>query len=176
MRGSIRAMSWEGSDGMTEKQRAIYEAQGYLRNISRAFGEIPLLIPDGIYGEETERIVLAFQQRGGLEQTGIINYETWTKIVEENDRAVFASSETTFIDKEKLPLRRGDRDNAVYHLKTMLRYLGGKHGNFALLNVDDEFDEATEKSVRQWQRVIRTEETGEVDKLTWERLVEWYLR
>ena len=98
------------------------------------------------------------------------------RIMSAVSRAVFASSETTFIDKEKLPLRRGDRDNAVYHLKTMLRYLGGKQGNFALLNVDDEFDEATEKSVRQWQRVIRTEETGEVDKLTWERLAEWYLR
>ena len=169
-------MSWEGSDGMTEKQRAIYEAQGYLRNISRAFGEIPLLVPDGVFGEETEKTVLAFQKKQGLTENGIIDYETWTAIVNENDRAVFASSETTFIDKEKLPLRRGDKDNAVYHLKTMLLYLGQNHSNFALLNVDDEFDEATEKSVRQWQRVIRAEETGEVDKLTWERLMEWYMR
>lgn len=160
---------------MTEKQQAIYEAQGYLRNISRAFGEIPLLVPDGIYGEETEKTVLAFQQRGGLEQTGIINYETWTAIVNENDTAVFVASETTFIDKEKLPLRRGDKDNAVYHLKTMLLYLGQNYGNFVALAVNDEFDDETEKSVRQWQRVIRTEETGEVDKLTWERLVEWYM-
>ena len=159
---------------MTEKQRAIYEAQGYLRNISRAFGEIPLLIPDGIYGEQTEKTVLAFQQKGGLEETGIINYETWTAIVNENEEAVLLNSETVFIDKDKLPLRRGDKDDAVYHLKTMLRYLGGKHGNFDTLEVSDEFDAETEKSVRQWQRVIRTEETGEVDKLTWERLISYY--
>ena len=161
---------------MTEKQMAIYEAQVYLRNISRVFGEIPLLIPDGIYGEETEKTVLAFQRRQGLTQNGIIGYETWTEIVKENDRAVFLTSETTLIDKDKLPLRRGDKDDAVYHLKTMLRYLGGKHGNFDEVTVNDEFDAETEKSVRQWQRVIRTEETGEVDKLTWEKLVEWYLR
>ena len=160
---------------MTEKQRAIYEAQGYLRNISRTFGEIPLLIPYGIYGEDTEKTVLAFQQKGGLEETGIINYETWTAIVNENEEAVFLNSETVFIDKDKLPLRRGDKDDAVYHLKTMLRYLGGKHGNFELLEVSDEFDAETEKSVRQWQRVIRTEETGEVDRLTWERLVSYYI-
>ena len=159
---------------MTARQEAIYEVQSYLRNISRAFGEIPLLIPDGVFGEETEKTVRAFQKKQGLEENGIIGYETWTAIVDENDRAVFASSETAFIDKEKLPLRRGDRDNAVYHLKTMLLYLGQKHGNFDVLNVDDEFDEATEKSVRQWQRVIRTEETGEVDKLTWERLISYY--
>lgn len=161
---------------MTEKQKAIYEAQEYLRNISRAFGEIPLLIPDGIFGEETEKAVLAFQRRQGLTENGIIGYETWTEIVKENDRAVFLTSETTLIDKEKLPLRRGDKDDAVYHLKTMLLYLGRKHGNFDEVTVNDEFDAETEKSVRQWQRVIRTEETGEVDKLTWERLVGWYLR
>lgn len=160
---------------MTEKQKAIYEVQGYLRNISRAFGEIPLLIPDGIYGEETEKTVLAFQKKQGLTQNGIIGYETWTEIVKENDRAVFASSETTFIDKEKLPLRRGMKDDVIFHLKTMLRYLGGKHGNFEEVTVNDEFDAETEKSVRQWQRVIRAEETGEVDKLTWNRLVEWYI-
>ena len=159
---------------MTEKQKAIYEAQGYLRNISRAFDEIPLLIPDGIFGEETEKTVLAFQKKQGLEENGIINYETWTAIVDENDRAVFAAAETAIIDKEKLPLRRGDKDDAILHLKTMLRYLGRKYRNFELIEVSDEFDAVTEKSVRQWQRVIRAEETGEVDKLTWERLVEWY--
>lgn len=161
---------------MTEKQKAIYEAQEYLRNISRAFGEIPLLIPDGIFGEDTEKTVLAFQKKQGLAENGIIGYETWTEIVKENDRAVFATSETVLIDRDKLPLRRGDKDDAIYHLKTILRYLGRKYGNFDALEVSDEFDAETEKSIRQWQRVIRAEETGEVDKFTWERLVEWYAK
>ena len=160
---------------MTEKQRAIYEAQGYLRNISRAFGEIPLLIPDGIFGEETENTVLAFQKKQGLAENGIINYETWTELVKENDRAVFAVSEVIFADKDSLPLKKGDKDRSVYHLRTMLRYLGERYNNFELIEVSDEFDEATEKSVRQWQRVIRAEETGEADKLTWERLTQWYM-
>lgn len=159
---------------MTENQKAVYEAQGYLRSISRTFGEIPLLIPDGVFGEETEKTVLAFQKKQGLVQTGIIDYETWTAIVKENDRAVFASSDTVLIDKEMLPLRRGDKNDAILHLKAMLRYLGAKYRNFELVEVSDEFDEATEKSVRQWQRVIRAEETGEVDKLTWDRLVSYY--
>ncbi len=162
---------------MTEKQKVIYEAQGYLRNISRAFGEIPLLIPDGIYGEETEKTVLAFQKKQGLTENGVIGYETWTQIVNENERAVFFSSDTLplgQISEEKLPLRRGMKDDVIFHLKTMLLYLGRKHGNFNEVTVGDEYDEETEKSIRQWQRVIRTEETGEVDKLTWNRLAEYY--
>lgn len=162
---------------MTEKQKVIYEAQGYLRNISRAFGEIPLLIPDGIYGEETEKTVLAFQKKQGLTENGVIGYETWTQIVSENERAVFFSSDTLplgQISEEKLPLRRGMKDDVIFHLKTMLLCLGRKHGNFNEVTVGDEYDEETEKSIRQWQRVIRTEETGEVDKLTWNRLAEYY--
>ncbi|MBR5826129.1 MAG: peptidoglycan-binding protein [Clostridia bacterium] len=161
---------------MTEKQKAIYEAQGYLRNISRAFGEIPLLIPDGIFGEETEKTVLAFQKKQGLEETGIINYETWTAIVDENDRAFFISSDSLLIANEEFPLRRGMQSGTVAHLNTMLQRLGESYGNFSTIEVSDVFDAETERNVKQWQRVIRTEETGEVDKLTWERLVEWYVR
>ena len=161
---------------MTEKQKAIHEAQGYLRNISRTFGDIPLLIPDGIFGEETEKTVLAFQKKRGLEQTGIINYETWTEILKENERAAFISSDLLLIANEEFPLRRGMQSRAVAHLNTMLQRLGESYGNFSPVEISDVFDAETERSVKQWQRVIRAEETGEVDKLTWERLTQWYLR
>lgn len=161
---------------MTEKQKAIHEAQGYLRNISRTFGDIPLLIPDGIFGEETEKTVLAFQKKQGLEQTGIINYETWIEILKENERAAFISSDLLLIANEEFSLRRGMQGRAVAHLNTMLQRLGESYGNFSPVEISDVFDAETERSVKQWQRVIRAEETGEVDKLTWERLTQWYLR
>ena len=161
---------------MTEKQKAIHEAQGYMRNISQVFGDIPLLIPDGIFGEETEKTVLAFQKKQGLEQTGIINYETWTEILKENERAAFISSDLLFIANEEFPLRRGMQGRAVAHLNTMLQRLGESYGNFSPVEISDVFDAETERNVKQWQRVIRAEETGEVDKLTWERLTQWYLR
>ena len=65
---------------------------------------------------------------------------------------------------------------AVAHLNTMLQRLGESYGNFSPVEISDVFDAETEKSVKQWQRVIRAEETGEVDKLTWERLTQWYRR
>ncbi len=163
---------------MTEKQRAIYELQGYLRNIARTDSDISLIIPDGIFGEETAQSVRSFQRKFGLDETGAVNFETWTRITEENEAAIFRASPPLplgQITNEKLPLRLGMKDDVIYHLKTMLLYLGRRHGNFEEVTVGDEFDGETEKSVRQWQRVIRTEETGEVDKLTWNRLVEWYM-
>lgn len=163
---------------MTEKQRAIFEIQSYLRNIARTDSDILLIIPDGIFGVETADSVKSFQRKWNIEETGVVDYETWTRIVQENRVAVFLASEPLPLGQVsggKLPLKIGMKDSSVIHLKTMLLYLGQKHSNFSTIAVDDEFDTETEKSVRQWQRVIRAPETGEVDKLTWNRLVEYYI-
>lgn len=163
---------------MTEKEKAIFELQSYLRNISRADSDIKRVVPDGIFGEETTASVKSFERKYGFEQTGVVDYERWTKIKQENDRVVFLFSEprqVAQISLSDLPLRLGDKGNIIYHLKTMLLYLGQKHQNFKSLTVNNIFDEETRDSVRQWQRVIRVEDNGEVDKITWNYLADYYL-
>ncbi len=163
---------------MTEKQRAVFELQSYLRNIGRAYSDISRVIPDGIFGAETEQAVRSFQKKYGFEENGIVDFSLWTKITEVNREAVFEFSEprqVAQISNEDLPLRLGMRSNAVYHLNTMLLHLGQKHGNFGEIRVTDLFDRETERSVRQWQRAIRTKENGIVDKFTWNMLADYYL-
>ncbi|MEE1320164.1 MAG: peptidoglycan-binding protein [Acutalibacteraceae bacterium] len=163
---------------MTEKERAISELQGYLRNLSRTDSDIERVVPDGIFGEETERSVRSFQRKYGLPEDGIVSYEVWTRIREENDRAVFLFSEprqVARISDADLPLSIGMRSNVVYHLKTMLLFLSQRHDNFSSVTVSDVFDAETESSVRQWQRVIRVPDNGIVDKVTWNALADYYL-
>ena len=163
---------------MTEKERAISELQGYLRNLRRTDPDIERVVPDGIFGEETERSVRSFQRKHGLPEDGIVSYEVWTKIAEENDKAVFLFSEprqVARISDADLPLSIGMRSNAVYHLKTMLLFLSQRHNNFSPVTVNDLFDIETERSVRQWQRVIRVPDNGVVDKVTWNALADYYL-
>lgn len=163
---------------MTEKERAIFELQSYLRNISRADRDIERVVPDGILGEETVSSVKSFQRKYGFPENGIVDYDVWTRIVDENRNVVFLYSEpraVAQISNEDLPLTLGMRNNIIYHLKIMLRYLGQKHSNFNEITVSDLFDEETESSVRQWQRVIRVDDNGEVDKVTWNLLADYYL-
>ena len=163
---------------MTEKERAISELQGYLRNLSRTDPDIERVVPDGIFGEETERSVRSFQRKYGLPEDGIVSYEVWTKIAEENDKAVFLFSEprqVARISNADLPLLIGMRSNVVYHLKTMLLFLSQRHNNFSPVTVNDLFDIETERMVRQWQRVIRAPDNGVVDKVTWNALADYYL-
>lgn len=163
---------------MTEREKAIFEAQGYLRNIARSDGDIIMVYPDGIYGEETYASVRSFQKKQGLTESGEIDYETWVRLVNENERVVFENSEPVriaYIKKEDLPLKQGDRNELVYTLKLMIRKLARHYSNFKTLELTDEFDEETKQQIELFQDVITHEITGEVDKRTWNELADLYI-
>ena len=65
---------------MTQKtyiNRAVREAQTYLRDWGRRNGSRFQLIPDGVYGRETRFTVQEFQHGKGLPETGVIDLQTW---------------------------------------------------------------------------------------------------
>ncbi len=56
--------------------------QEYLNVIASLFSEIPTLTVDGIFGENTNNAVIAFQELSGIEPTGKVNFQTWQAIAE----------------------------------------------------------------------------------------------
>ena len=157
---------------------AVFEAQSYLRNIARLDSDISRVVPDGIFAAETTEAVKSFQRKYGLPETGIINHETWELIKNKNSEAVFTASEPVQIVRitnEDLPLVKGMDNTLVYTLHLMLNNVAQKYDNFTPLALQSLFDENTEREIRRWQRVISHTESGQVDKLTWNRLAEFYL-
>lgn len=156
----------------------VFEAQSYLRNIARTDSDISKVIPDGIFGPETTEAVKSFQKKYELEETGIINFETWELIKSKNSEAVFAASEPiqiVRITNEDFPLVKGMDNTLVYTLHLMLNSVAERYDNFTPLPLQSLFDDNTEREIRRWQRVISHTESGQVDKLTWNRLAEFYL-
>lgn len=154
------------------------ELQQRLRNISKVHKDVPSVIPDGIFGEETENAVRAFQRKSGFPETGVVDFEIWDRINEESKKALFVLSDPNqviSIKNEDLPLVIGQIGREVHTLNLMLRRLGELYSNFRSENTGDEFTAETEREVRKWQKVIGHDITGEVDKLTWNRLAEHYL-
>lgn len=154
------------------------ELQQRLRNISKVHKDVPSVIPDGIFGEETENAVRAFQRKYGFSETGVVDFEIWDRINEESKKVLFVLSDPNqviSIKNEDLPLVIGQIGREVHTLNLMLRRLGELYSNFRFENTGDEFTAETEREVRKWQKVIGHEITGEVDKLTWNRLAEHYL-
>jgi peptidoglycan hydrolase-like protein with peptidoglycan-binding domain len=54
--------------------------QEMLSYISLVIPTIPPITTDGVFGEEIERAVIAFQQMFGLEPTGIVDEATWNEL------------------------------------------------------------------------------------------------
>lgn len=158
--------------------RAVFEVQSYLRNIGRLDSDISPVVPDGIFGEETTAAVRSFQMKYDLEETGVVDFETWESIKKKNAEAVFTTSQPIQIARirnEDLPLATGMDNTLVYTLHLMLNNLAEHFGNFTPLPLQSLFDENTEREVRRFQRVISVTETGQVDKTVWNNLAEIYL-
>lgn len=154
------------------------ELQQRLRDIAKADKDVLSVIPDGIFGEETENSVRSFQRKFGLPETGVVNFEVWDRINDEHKKALFELSEpiqVISIKKEDLPLVLGQISKEVHMLNMMLNSLSEKYSNFQNVGYSDEFTAATRNEVEKWQKVINHDITGEVDKLTWNRLAEQYL-
>lgn len=157
---------------------AVFELQSYLRNISRFDSDISGVVPDGIFGKETTLSVKSFQKKFELAQTGIVNFETWQAIKKENAQAVFFFSEpiqTVKIRNSDLPLKLGDNNIIIYTLHLMLNKVALNFSNFKALDLNSAFTQNTQREIKRWQRVISHEETGEVDKTTWNSLAMFYL-
>ena len=69
------------SSYINDERSAVRELQLMLRYISRYNEAIPPLNPDGIFGELTEKAVIAFQRSENLPVTGEVDLRTWNEII-----------------------------------------------------------------------------------------------
>lgn len=51
--------------------------QGYLNEVGKFYSEIPNLTVNGVYDEQTENAVKAFQRLFGIKETGVVTSTTW---------------------------------------------------------------------------------------------------
>ena len=80
----------EYSEGMEDP--GIYIIQQFLQFISTIIADIPAVTPNGLFGPETTLSIIAFQNTFGLEPTGIIDENTWNRIVDIYRQLRFSTS------------------------------------------------------------------------------------
>lgn len=161
---------------MQQDVRHIKQLQTMLRVIAAATGDIPTVIPDGIYGPRTAESVRAFQRAAGLPVTGQADAATWNRIQYAYEKLQGEVQEPAPLRIQlNLPPIGPGSDNAHIHLmQAMLRTLAGHYGNFPLLTVTGVYDAPTVAAVRSLQTCCGLPVTGAVDRATWLRLVSLY--
>ena len=155
----------------------VYELQTYLRYLSRFYSNIPKVVPDGIYGEETKKAVSAFQKMWGLNVTGEPDFETWTRIVEAYDDAVRAERHPrpVFVYPVDIPqFKEGDDFEDIYILQIMLRRLSKIFGNIHMPKITGVFDGDTKRAVEDFSRLYGKNTQSRVDRELWNIIADTY--
>lgn len=163
---------------MTEKD-PIFEVQTYLRYLGKNGYQLPLIIPDGIYGENTRSAVGVFQSLVGLPVTGSVDYVTWQALLAayEEARGINARSVPIYPFDEVLEeelIGEGDAMPLVYIIQIILRTIGVAYENLENQTLTGVYDSETVRNVRDFQRVNGLPVTGQVNKETWNRLADAY--
>lgn len=110
------------------------------------------LAVDGRYGAQTQRCVRRFQIKSGLPKTGVVDSDTWERLI--------------------IPARRGARGNAVRGAQSLLRALAASRGESAYrVALDGVFSAKTERAVRRFQKDVSVPSDGLVGPVTWNYLI-----
>ena len=164
---------------ISHQQEEIYELQTMLRLLAQTDSSIPLVNPDGIYGTETERAVLAFQNNMGLPPTGTVDFGTW--------RGISASYRTAYTLKTRglgifpfpannRTVEKNEKSALVCMIQILLSGLDTAYGIFSDIAISGIYDEATENAVCAFQKRSQLPQTGVVDIYTWNRIAADYNR
>ena len=155
----------------------IRSLQTMLRVIAENTQGLESLIPDGIYGPETVRVVSAFQRGHGLPVTGVADQDTWETVVAVYERALVEQDEAEhlriILDPRQV-IRRGERHPHLYLVQAILAVLSEAYGSIPRPDATGILDAATEDALFAFQQLSGLPTSGTLDKHTWKALALQY--
>lgn len=158
-------------------EQPIRSLQTMLRIIAEDDNHLPTVVPDGIYGSETEVVVSAFQRREGLPDTGITDQLTWDQIVKAYEAALIrvgkAQPIEIIMDSGKI-YKLGETGPYIYLLQSILIQLSQDHPTITAPNHNGILDTATSQAISAFQALADLPVTGELDKITWKNIALQY--
>lgn len=160
---------------------AVRNVQRYLRQLSLYDKTIPPLAIDGIYDHQTRDAILAFQREMALEETGTVDYTTWTALFD-----AYMQSLLQFQDigncspfprfPEGYSVGTGSNHFLVEIIQFMLNELTVWIDAIPRNAQGGVYDEDTENGIVVFQRTHLLPETGRVDRKTWNALIGTYAK
>ena len=154
-----------------------------LNRISKNYPAIPKIVrTDGVFSDDTEAAVRAFQEIVGIYVDGVVGKATWyavlffynaVKRLNELDSEGVALGEVT----QEYPgvLREGDSGNPIENLQFYINYISNFYPAIPSVVRDGIFGAETANAVRQIQSLFSLEPDGVVGPRTWRAIYDAYL-
>lgn len=157
--------------------RPIYSMQEFLRVIAMSDGKLPILIPDGIYGTQTEATVRIFQTEYGLPATGEVDNDTWDRIIEVyTDVRVYAEPphSTQMFPASDYVIREGESGDFMYPIQAMLQAISSRFSNIPDFELTGIHSGDALNATQEIQKHMDTDCNGEIDVRCWHRISRLY--
>ncbi|MEG2582967.1 MAG: peptidoglycan-binding protein [Oscillospiraceae bacterium] len=166
-----------------DASRDIKRFQMMLNTISRNYPSIPKIAnPDGLFDVETENAVREFQRIFSLTVDGIVGKGTWYKIIFVFNSVMRLSElDSQGINLQDInrqfstTLEKGARGNSVEVIQLYLNFISEFNDFIPPLKNDGIYGDATENSVKSFQKAYGLPITGAVDNETWDKLYSVYV-
>ena len=179
-----QTQAWDGRTlGIGSIGNSVQQVQIRLNRISKNYPAIPKIYPvDGIYTEETENAVRAYQRAFNLKDDGLVGKETWYSI----QRTYNAVKKINDLVSEGLSreevstlfnsfLEESDTGPEVYELQYLLNLVAEYNNEIPSIAPDGSFGSATKSAVEAFQRSYGLEITGQVNIQDWDTLYREYV-
>lgn len=149
----------------------------YLNAISYFDDDLPYLdLQDEEFTEDTLELVLAFQEKYGLNTTGEVGVNTWKVLREAYSQIIddLPKEYLVYLDEffPGIYLSRGMSGDEVLNLQKFLYIICKNTGSIPGVVVSGEFDYLTEQSIKAIQKMKGYEENGIVGPSVWFDVVE----
>ena len=156
-------------------QDAILNLQRYLRAISFTDDRITRVPVDGLFDSDTRQAVIDYQRTRGLDETGVVDKNTWDAIFEEYSAITEAADRTPTVNffptaPAGYEAALGEESAFITMVQLVLRELSVIYDDFPEIKINGAFDKPTEEAVKIYQLASGLSPSGRIDLLTWNRM------
>lgn len=150
--------------------------QTFLRKISYS-RDIPTVVPDGIFGNQTKSAVEEFQKLYGFEVTGEVDFDTWNKIVDVFDEVTLETAppqRLLIFPEEEYIIDIGSEDEFLYVIQGAMKVISDNVENVPGLDITGVHDDSSVEAAKSIQRIAGIREDGIIDKNTVNAITDVY--
>lgn len=161
--------------GPNEVVPRVQAVQYFLNVLSAFYNTIPSVDINGVLDTQTRSSIMEFQKTVGLPITGIVDERTWDAMY----NSVAGILKTVPSSAIALPsllwpgeiYKLGSEGPNVYLIQQYLSYIASVLEGIPPASPDGIYGPQTERAVREFQKFFGIDETGVVDRYTWNRIV-----
>lgn len=156
--------------------KPIASLQTFLRQIAYYYEDLPSVFPNGIFDEQTQTAVKAFQRKFGLSVTGTVDLETWNSVIAEYFDIMQEITVTGSVYPDSwFIIEPYESSDHLIVMQAMMQGISEKYENIPDVEISGIQKDDSIEITKCFQHIFGFEETGIIDNFLWKNIETMYI-